>query len=103
MNDSEISEGLQDAFVDVSQNPVRRAFINQKGEIKCLHTNTQLYSFDRDGVIIPFEHMLLQGHSQSMMVPTSMSSKDLQALSGMGICLPCIGLVLISMMATTGL
>lgn len=103
MTASEVSKGLQDTFVDVSQNPSRRAFTNAKGEIKCLHTNTQLYSFDRDGIVLPFEHMLLQGHSQCLMVPTCMSGKDLQDLAGMGICLPCIGLVLVSMMATTGL
>ena len=103
MKDHEICKGLENTLVDVSQNPIRRAFTNQKGEAKCLHTNTVLYSFHRDGVVLPFEQMLLLGHSRSLQIPACMKDKDLQSLSGMGICLPCIGLVLTSMMVTTGL
>lgn len=93
---------VEDVFVDVSQNPCRRAFTSSEGLSKCLHTATSLYSFQRDGVILPFELMQFQGHGLDIEIPTSMRQKELKDLAGQGICLPCLGLVVTALLITVG-
>ena len=87
---------LDDVYVDVSQNPQRRAYSRSNGILKCLHTATCLYSFKRDGVILPIELMFLQGHGLDIKIPPSMRQKQLHDLAGNGICLPCLGSILLA-------
>ncbi len=98
-----IMAALEDIFVDVSQNPVRRAFTNSEGISKCIHTATLLYSYQRDGLILPLELMLFQGHLLDMEVPESMRPKQLHDMAGQAICLPCLGLIVTTLMITVGL
>lgn len=98
-----IAAALEDVYIDVSQNPCRRPFSNSQGIMKCLTTSTILYSFRRDGLVLPFELMLLQGHGLDTRIPASLSQRQLHDLAGMGICLPCMGIVFLSMMLTVGL
>ena len=98
-----LKAALEDVFVDVSQNPARRSFTGKGGVSKCLHTATSLYSFQRDGLVLPFELMLFQGHSLDSRVPQEMKQKELHDLAGQGICLPCLGLIIVSLMLSTGL
>ena len=93
---------VEDVFVDVSQNPVRRAYTGSQGLSKCLHTATSLYSFQRDGVILPYELMQFQGHGLDIEIPSSMRQKELKDLAGQGICLPCLGLVVTALLMTVG-
>lgn len=94
---------LQHAVVDLSQNPIRRAFSDIDGTAKCLTTSSVLYSFSRDRILLPFEKMLLQGHSMTLKIPRSMPNKCLNELAGMGISLPTLGLIFVAMMNSTGL
>ena len=98
-----ITSALRDTLVDLSQNPQRRAFTNSAGISKCIHTSSILYSFGMDRILVPFEMMMLQGHSQGLRIPPQMSKASLQALAGMGVSLPCLGQILLAMMLTTGL
>lgn len=93
---------MADVLIDLSQNPCRKAFSNH-GNAKCLTTSTTLYSFARDRIITGFEKMLLQGHSQGLRVPASMADRELGELAGQGISLPSLGLVVVSLLCSTGL
>ena len=100
---SEIERAMWDIVVDLSQNPGRRYFSNAEGVAKCITTASKLYSFRRDRVVLPFELMLLQGHSESLKVPQGMRPKELAELAGEGICLPSLGLIVTSLMLAPGL
>ena len=100
---STILDKMEDVILDVSQNPSRRAFSNRCGMAKCLTTSSLLYSYRLDRVILPFEKMMWQGHSLVTKIPTSMSSKELDELAGIGIQLPSLGLLIVALMSTTGL
>lgn len=97
-----IEKAMEDILVDISQNPIRRAFSNQDKIAKCMTTSSCLYSFKLDRVVLPFEQMLIQGHTTSLQLPGTMTQKSIQDLAGMGICLPCLGLIVVAMLATTG-
>lgn len=98
-----IAHEMQEILVDISQNPVRRAFSNQDKIAKCMTTSSLIYSFKLDRIILPFEQMLIQGHPPSFQIPGSVAQKAIQDLAGMGICLPCLGLIVVSMQVSTGL
>ena len=98
-----ILAAVEDIYVDVSQNPCRRSFTGSEGISKCIHTASCLYSYKRDGIILPFELMLLQGHALDLKIPDSMRQKQLHDLASMGISLPCLGMIIVSLMLTTGL
>lgn len=98
-----ILAAMEDVFVDVSQNPVRRAFTNSEGIAKCIHTATSLYSYQRDGVILPLELLIFQGHSLDTVIPERMRPKQVHDVAGQAICLPCLGLIVAGMMLTVGL
>ena len=98
-----VESAMQHILVDVSQNPCRRAFSNMQEVSKCMHTASIIYSFRKDRVLLPFEMMMIHGHSMSMQVPNGMTPKELHDLAGMGINLPCLGLILASLMLSTGI
>lgn len=98
-----IVTAMEGIIVDVSQNPIRRAFTNNKGISKCMTTSSQLYSYKRDGLILPREQLYFQGHSRALKFPPKMSQKSIHDLAGVGISLPCLGMIFSSMLVTTGL
>lgn len=98
-----VRTALDDCYADVSQNPIRRAYSGSDGILSCLHTGTCLYSFRRDSVIVPFELMLLQGHGLDIRIPSMMRQKQLHDLAGMGMFLPCVACIIVSVMLTVGL
>ena len=100
---NKIENSMRNVLVDVSQNPCRRAFSNSNEVGKCLHTASIVYSFHRDRVLLPLELMMIHGHSRSIVIPDDMTPKELHDLAGMGITLPCLGLILVSAMLSTGL
>ena len=85
---------MQDMYVDVSQNPARRAWTNHAGVSKCLTTTTCMYSFGRDRVCLPVELLFLQGHTREVILPGKMSQNAIKNLAGEGMCLPCLGSLL---------
>ena len=94
-------EALKHTYVDVSQNPCRKAFTSKRGEgtgmNHTLATSTQLFSFYRNGFLVPIEYMYLQGHRRSLTIPSEMNQRALRTLAGEGICVPCLGTILISL------
>ncbi len=98
-----IEDAMSDIIVDLSQNPIRRAFTNSRGISKCMTTASQLYAFRRDGLILSQEQMLFQGHSRKEKYPPSMSQRAIHDLAGVGISLPSLGAIFASMLVTTGL
>ena len=98
-----IFKTMENVIVDVSQNPARKAYSNIDGIAKCMHTASVLYSFKRDGIILPCEQMLFQGHSRDIVYPRTMSQKAIHDLAGMGISLPCLGLIFSVLLVTTKL
>lgn len=97
--DLDIENETRDLFVDVSQNPIRKAFTNSAGVSKCLTTSSSLYSFHRDGTVLPLEHLMFQGHGKEVCIPTTMTQAELKELAGEGICLPCLGAIMISLLS----
>ena len=83
---------LKHVYVDLSQNPCRRSF-TQGGLAPSLRTSTLMYSFFRDGEILPIELMYMQGHRRLFQVG-DLPAQDLRALAGEGMSLPELGSVL---------
>ncbi|CAE7686341.1 unnamed protein product [Symbiodinium sp. CCMP2592] len=80
-------------FLDWSQNPARRAYSGKNGEMRCLTTSSQLYSFEADRALFPIEYMRLQGWGFDIAIPEQCAGK-MRELSGQGMSLPCLGAVI---------
>lgn len=93
---------LRHVYVDLSQNPRYRSYTNERGITGCLATSTQLYSFQRDALLLPYELLLLQGHSRRLKIPATVSSLQVKTLAGEGISCPCLGTVLWAIYLTKG-
>lgn len=98
-----IESAMRDILIDVSQNPCRRPFSGSDGIARCIHTATALYSFRLDRILLPFELMLLQGHSESLLVPEGMRPKQLHDLAAVGIHLPTLAIIFTALMISVGL
>lgn len=98
-----IKARMEDVVVDLSQNPIRRAFSNDSGVAKCLTTSSVLYSYGRDRIILPLEKLFLQGHGPATKIPEAMSDRAIHELAGQGISLPILGLIVIALQTTVGL
>ena len=98
-----IEAAMRNTIVDISQNPIRRAFSNSSGEAKCLTTSSTLYSYRRDSLMLPLEKLFVQGHGRDTQIPDSMTCNALEELAGMGISLPCLATLLIGVALSTGL
>jgi hypothetical protein len=93
---------LKDVYCDISQNPKFKPYTSKEGITGCLSTSTMLYSFARDGAVLPFELLLFQGHRRDLKVPPSLSSNQTRDLAGEGMSLPCLGTVLWAVYLTKG-
>ena len=87
----QISRRLGDCYVDLSQNPARRAYSSAGDVAKCLTTSSRIYSFRRQGLVLPLELLYWQGHSRSVRLPGDMPQSSIRDLAGEGICLPVLG------------
>ena len=94
MTFDEKKRALEHVYVDISQNHIRRPFTNDHRITGTLTTSTMLYSFGRDGFVLPLELLFLHGHSRALKVPESVKRTNLKSLAGEGMALPCIGSVL---------
>lgn len=93
---------LRHMYADVSQNPKYRAFSKQ-GVTSCLTTSTLMYSFQRDGVVLPIELMTIQGHRRDLVFPPSMTASQVKDLAGEGMFLPCLATIVWSLYLVNGL
>ena len=92
---------MSGTVVDTSQNPGRRPFVMRHIGTMC--TSSHLYHFGRDAVILPLEMLFLQGHPSRTEVPyDKMSATHARRLAGEGIALPCLALVVMSLLLTKG-
>ena len=101
MTFSEKKALLKNCYIDISQNP--RYQNPTSPTAACLCTGTVFYSFGLDRVLLPEEHLLLQGHSRGFRLPDSMRQASIRSLAGEGICLPCLGTVVWAMYLVKGL
>lgn len=91
-----------DVFVDWSQNPARRAYSGKNGEIRCLCTSSQIYSFEADRALFPIEYMRLQGWGFDIEIPQECTGK-MRELAGQGMALPCLAVLVWSVYLLKGL
>ena len=84
----------QELFIDVSQNHVRKPLSNASGELRTLLTSTRLYHYGSDRLLLPVEHLALQGYSPEIVVPQELSAKDVRDMAGEAIALPCLATVM---------
>lgn len=94
------TELVSDLFVDISQNPCRKAFSNQEGCAKCLTTATVLYSCKKDRIVLPLELLMFQGHTKELKIPAEMSPDAVKCLAGEGIALPYLATLIVAMVGT---
>ena len=96
------SSVLETMLVDVSQSHQRITKSSVRGDCPCLTTSSELYSFKLDRVLLPQEHLYLQGWSRNVRLPRSFAREDVRRLAGEGIALPCLGLVVSALMISKG-
>ena len=88
---------MKDIVVDLSQNPIHRAFSNVAGVEKCLTTSSILYSYGRDRIKFPLEKLFLQGHGPATKIPETMPDRAIHEPAGQGISLPTFGMIVIAL------
>lgn len=96
-----VEKVMSGVILDISQSHSRKAHSSRYGVCPCLTTSSLLYSSDDDSVLDAREHMLMQGHPKSMVIPLSMltkSSRNLRTLAGEGMALPCLGVCLAALL-----
>ena len=87
-----IKQGVHsDLVVDISQNHVRKPLSDSSGFLRTICTSSLLYHFSADRLLHPLEHFFLQGYSDQLVLPQSLSVRDLRSMAGEAICLPCLG------------
>ena len=92
---------VAELFVDVSQNPCRKAFTNPSNKVsKCLTTSSSLYSCGKDRVVLPLELLFFQGHNADLQIPADMKQDALKELAGEGICLPCLATLVVALVGS---
>lgn len=102
-----IQKAIQDTIVDISQNPIRRAFTPNHGVQHCLCTSASLIHLGLQRCILPAELMLWQGHNSSKLKypagSEAMSSRQARNLAGEGMFLPSLGVVVWCLLLTGSL
>ena len=91
-----IQECVATTLVDLSQNPCRRSFTSRENCNHALTTGTELVHLGEWRRVVGREHLYLQGHSRSTVVPWDMSDRSLRNLAGEGIALPCLAVCLVA-------
>lgn len=90
----QINSAMSGVFLDISQSHGRRCFTNAAGFSHTLTTSSLLYSYQRDALLFPEEHMFLHSHSQSLCFPPRMTPRQIRTLAGEGMAAPCLGQVI---------
>lgn len=95
---------VKNTVVDLSQNPIRKAFSKLPYDtMPALTTSSLPLHIGRDALILPSEMLCLQGHNpESFRVPEGMSPAQLRRLAGEGMPLPCLGLIVMAILLTKG-
>ena len=84
---------LKDVVIDYSQNPIRRCFTSGEGYLHTLCTSSHLYHMGLDRIILPSEHLWLQGHNPHVIqIPSSLSPEEVRCLAGEGMALPSLAM-----------
>ena len=99
---AKMKEALKDTLLDYSQSHSRMTFSNSDGVAKCLCTSSELYSYRLDRTLVPFEHLLLQGHHCRTTVPECFGATNMRKMSGESIALPCLGTLIWALHVSVG-
>ena len=92
---------LKGVICDVSQSPAYRRFTNKEGCLGTLCTGAELVHLGQRRVLLPEEHLFLQGHNRHQLVmPAGASARQTAKLAGDGFALPCMGLIVWALEAT---
>lgn len=98
----QMKEALKHTLLDYSQSHSRMTFSNSDGVAKCLCTSSELYSYRLDRTLVPFEHLLLQGHHCRTSVPCQFGATNMRKMSGESIALPCLGTLIWALYVSVG-
>ena len=91
LDSKQVAELMKDVWVDVSQSHSRK--VTSTPPHRTLTTSSCIYAFGRDRMLLPTEHLALQGHfTPTLKLP--MTSRQVRSLAGEGMALPSIGSVL---------
>lgn len=92
---SEATSFLKDSYIDVSQSHDRKVVTNRSGVTPTVTTATELYSFNKDRLVLPQEIMRMHGHClEQTRFPAGMSLAEMRRLAGEGMAVCCIGTVI---------
>ena len=91
LDSKQIAELMKDVWLDVSQSHSRK--VTSTAPRRTLTTSSEVYAFGRDRVLLPTEHLALQGHfAPTLKLP--LTARQVRSLAGEGMALPSIGSVL---------
>lgn len=89
-----ILSSIKYTIVDVSQNPVRRAFTGDSGFCHTLCTSSLLVHLGYQRMVLPAEHMAFQGHNLKRLKFGQLTHSKIRELAGEGIFLPSLATVI---------
>ena len=82
---------IDKTFIDVSQNPCRKAYTPRHGTNHTMTTVTQLVHLGAMRVVLPAEQFYFQGHNPGRVQFPDVSNKTLRELAGEGMFLGSLG------------
>ena len=88
---------LGDTLLDISQSHDRRAF-SKEGRARTLTTSSRLFAFSQNRLLTPLEHMIMQGYSEGLVVPSTVSASAVRRMAGEGMALPCLATILLAIL-----
>eukprot|EP00971_Amphidinium_carterae_P342084 6481258-Amphidinium_carterae.1 len=91
--------GQEQVLIDFTQDMSRKPF--QAGAFRTITRTTEFYSFSRDRVVLPAEHLCVLGWCNVKL--EELSPGEVKDLAGDGMALPVIGLVVLSMLCSGAL
>ena len=92
-----VLESIQNTFIDISQNPCRKAWTPKHGTNHTLTTVTQLIHLGACRAILPAEEFFFQGHNPSRIRFPNVKNKVLKELAGEGMFLGSLATILWAM------
>ncbi len=81
------------SWVDISQSVARKPW----GALRTFTTSSQIYSFKEDRLLVPEEHFRLLGFGENL-VCGNLGPDELRKLAGEAMCVPCIALLVWSVL-----
>ena len=93
------ADELNETVIDVSQSHGRRPF-STSGVARTLTTSSRLFVLSQRRLLLPREHLMLQGFLESVEIPASVSDTAIRHMAGEGMALPCLATILMALLLT---